>query len=68
MLNLNFFSKLNINIDLAAEAHALLRGEKNREISGVSEKVKNLDNLKITEISILNEVGAKAMGRPQGTY
>lgn len=68
MLNFNFFTKLNIHIDLAAEAHSLLRGEENREISGVSEKITQRNNLKITEITILNQQGEQAMNRPQGSY
>lgn len=68
MLKFDFYEKLNINIDLAAEAHALLRGEENKEIPGVSEKIKDLENLKITEITILNQEGSAALGRPQGSY
>ncbi|MEG1821700.1 MAG: GPR endopeptidase [Clostridiales bacterium] len=68
MLNFALLQKLNINLDLATEAHSLLRGTKNLEIPGVKETVENKKNLKITNISILDNEGAKIMGRPQGEY
>lgn len=68
MIDFNIFSSQNIFIDLATEAHALLRGDKNREIQGVSETVQEKNQLKITEITILNEEGAKKMKRPVGHY
>ncbi|MEL1134132.1 GPR endopeptidase [Desulfitobacterium sp. THU1] len=58
----------NVNIDLAVEAHELLRGDANTEIPGVSMEVENLDHATVTTIKILNEQGVQEMGRPQGTY
>ncbi|MGE4271463.1 MAG: GPR endopeptidase [Desulfitobacterium sp.] len=58
----------NVNIDLAVEAHELLRGDADTEIPGVSMEVDNLDHATVTTIKILNEQGVQEMGRPQGTY
>ena len=64
----NIIKAFNLNIDLAVEAHDLLRGEKDIEVSGVTEEVTNLEHIKVTTITILNEAGANEMGRPMGTY
>lgn len=58
----------DIYIDLATEAHRFLRGDGDREIEGVSQKVTQKGNQKITEITILNEKGAEKMQRPIGNY
>ncbi|AGA70133.1 GPR endopeptidase [Desulfitobacterium dichloroeliminans LMG P-21439] len=58
----------NVNIDLAVEAHELLRGDADTEVPGVSMEVDNLDHATVTTIKILNEQGVQEMGRPQGTY
>lgn len=58
----------NLNIDLAVEARDLIRGDKDVEISGVKEEINNLEHVKVTTITILNETGAQEMGRPIGTY
>ncbi len=64
----NIIREYNLNIDLAVEARDLIRGEKDVEIAGVKEDIKNLEHIKVTTISILNESGAQEMGRPVGTY
>jgi len=62
----NFSSK---DLDLAIEAHSLLRGEANREIPGVTHETKEYDNTaSVSIIKIINEEGAKIMGRPLGSY
>ena len=55
-------------LDLAAEAHSLLQGKENKEVEGVSENVWQQEHAKVTEIKIMNQKGAKAMGRPIGSY
>ena len=62
------FSELHVNCDLAAEAHALLRGEQDVEIPGVKEEIVNQKFTKITKITILNEDGARLVKRPKGHY
>ena len=58
----------NLNVDLAVEARDLIRGTADIEISGVREDVSQLEHIKVTTITILDEQGAKQMGRPVGTY
>lgn len=64
----DFYSNFNIYLDLAVEAHDLVRGETGREIPGVIEKIENFPNAKITTITITNELGEKQLGRRQGNY
>lgn len=54
--------------DMAAEASAVLRGETNEEIPGVSEEVEENDEYRLSAIRILNDEGASALERPQGAY
>ncbi len=61
-------ARLAQRLDLASEATALLRGEADVEISGVSEEVLDQQGVKIHIITILNEAGAARMGKPQGRY
>ena len=62
------FDKMNIYLDLAVEAHDLLRGEADEEISGVIMKKEELSDVKVTTITIANHNGEKELGRPQGNY
>lgn len=58
----------NLNVDLAVEARDLVRGDADREIQGVEEKVEKLEQIKITTIDIKEPQAAQTMGRPVGTY
>lgn len=55
-------------MDLALEAHSLLRGDANQEIPGVREDVKQFAYGTITNIQILDENGAQQMGKQPGNY
>ncbi|MEG1500361.1 MAG: GPR endopeptidase [Clostridiales bacterium] len=59
---------LGPHLDLAMEAHSLLRGSANMEVQGVKEEVEETDLAKINTITILNPQGAKRMGRQIGKY
>ncbi len=61
-------ARLGVHIDLAVEAHALLRGDRDVEIPGVAETVEKTDFAHISTIKILDENGARSLGRPIGTY
>jgi spore protease len=61
-------AELNLNVDLAVEAHALLRGATGQEVKGVEEKVEKMEDIKTTYITIQNQQAAQVMGRPPGTY
>lgn len=67
------WSALGQSLDLATEAHALLRGAANREVPGVREEVDLVEieggqPAKIHTITILNAEGEKQMGKPMGHY
>lgn len=58
----------NINLDLALEAHELLRGATGREIPGVSEDKENYPHATVTTINILTPEGAQIMNKTMGKY
>ncbi|MDA8228874.1 MAG: GPR endopeptidase [Desulfitobacterium hafniense] len=62
------FRQFNVSIDLAVEAHELLRGETGTEIPGVKMDVDNLEHAKVTTITIETDQGVEEMGRPKGQY
>lgn len=64
----NLLKEFSLYVDLAVEARDLVRGASNREIAGVEEKVEQMENIKITTISIRDQAGAQSMGRPIGDY
>lgn len=68
MKNSELYSLLGVHLDLAVEAHELLRGEAGREIPGVQMDEENFANGKIKTITILDEQGEAIMGRPRGSY
>ena len=55
-------------LDMAAEAHQLLRGEANQEIPGVRHTESSFACGQINIIEILDAQGAELMGRAEGTY
>lgn len=68
MERLAFYRQLGLRVDLALEAHALLRGATRQEIPGVKEEKEQFDFATVTTIDIFSSAGEKAMGRPQGVY
>ncbi|MDR3270108.1 MAG: GPR endopeptidase [Peptococcaceae bacterium] len=62
------FRLLNVNLDMAIEAHELLRGEANAEVSGVVMTQEKSAYALVTTIVIETEEGARQMGRPIGQY
>ena len=58
-----------VRTDLALEQRESFPGD-GGEVSGVSlrEWHEDKSHIKLTEVKILDENGAKAMGKPQGTY
>ena len=55
-------------LDLAVEANELLRGSANQELPGVAEEVRQSCGVIIHIITVLNEQGEAALGRPRGRY
>lgn len=58
----------NIRTDLAVEARELYKDGHEGEIPGVSVGEKEEDGVKVIKVSILNDEGARAMGKPIGDY
>lgn len=65
---MNKISKPTLFYDLATEAAEALRGDKNREISGVSETVRQGQHYSVSHIKISNDAGAEKLMRPRGNY
>lgn len=60
--------KFNFQSDLAIEAHDLLKGKTDKEISGVKEEKKEYKNAVVRTVKILNKMGEAVMKKQQGTY
>ncbi|MDI3310477.1 MAG: GPR endopeptidase [Thermoanaerobacterium sp.] len=58
----------NIRTDLAVEARELYKGGQAGEIPGVLVDESQDDGIKIVKVSILDDDGAKTMGKPIGDY
>lgn len=63
-----FLKQMNISLDLAVEAHDLLRGESGQEVSGVVMTREELPDATVTAIRITNTKGEKELGKPRGNY
>lgn len=61
-------NNLGVSLDLALEAHELLRGATKQEIPGVQEDIETFPNAKVTTVTILNSQGESIMGKPMGKY
>ena len=59
----------NVRTDLAVESREIYKHRYNREIDGVVFEEKTVEeDIKVTNVDILNEEGAKAMEKPIGRY
>ena len=61
---------LTVRTDLAVEAHALWResaGETTR-LKGVAAREEQVEGMTVTRAEILDQEGARALGKPEGTY
>lgn len=61
---------LTVRTDLAVEAHALWResaGETTR-LKGVAAREEQVEGMAVTRVEILDQEGARALGKPEGTY
>lgn len=64
----DFYKTFAINIDLAIEAHDLLRGQTGREIPGVIVDREKHENSSVTIVKIVTEQAEQLMGKPRGHY
>ena len=61
---------LTVRTDLAVEAHALWResaGETTR-LKGVAAREEQVEGMTVPRVEILDQEGARALGKPEGTY
>jgi len=68
MPRIDFYRNNSIQLDLAVEAHALLRGDAQQEIPGVRETKETFENAEVTTVLIENPAAAQMMGKAPGTY
>lgn len=61
---------MELRTDLALEAKALWErsAERTTRLEGVAARERTADGVKITEVEILDEKGAQALGKPVGSY
>ncbi|AZO94993.1 GPR endopeptidase [Iocasia frigidifontis] len=62
------FENNRVYSDLALDAHSLAVEQTGGEVQGVSVQEEQLENALITRIEVMNEQGAKAIGKPIGKY
>lgn len=67
-MELDFYKTFSINIDLAVEAHDLLRGQTGREIPGVIVDHEKYENSSVTIVKVVEEQAEQLMGKPRGNY
>jgi spore protease len=61
-------SNKNVYTDLAVEAHNMAVERTGEEVKGVSLEENQTENTEITRVTVLNQQGAKSIGKPVGTY
>ena len=64
----DLLKNFNITLDLAVEAHEMVRGETGQEVPGVVQDVQEYDFAKVTTITVTNDQGANLVGKPLGNY
>jgi len=62
------YKTMNIYVDLAVEAHDLLRDQIETEIRGIRRQTEEFPEATVTKITITNTQGEKELGRPKGNY
>lgn len=67
-MRLDFFKAFGINVDLAVEAHDIVRGETGKEIPGVIVDREKYENSSVTIVKIVHESAEQLMGKPRGNY
>ena len=68
MPRLDYYRSRGIQLDLAVEAHALLRGDANVEIPGVTESKETFEHAEVTTVVVQDPAAGQMMGKAPGTY
>jgi len=67
-LHLDFYKAFGINVDLAVEAHDIVRGQTGQEIPGVIVDREKYENATVTIVKVVEESAEQLMGKPRGIY
>ncbi len=67
-MDIDFYRSNNINVDLAIEAHDIVRGQLGTEIPGAVVNRQRYQNASVTIVQVVEERAAQMMGKPVGTY
>ena len=62
------YKKMGLVIDMALEAHDIVRGETGREVPGVRQDKKSYEHAEVNVIQIMDKSAEAMMGKPVGTY
>lgn len=62
------FRNLGVNIDMAVEAHDLVRGDTGQEVPGVKMDREKTEHAEVTIIHVQDPSAEQIMGKPRGTY
>lgn len=65
---LDFWRDFGLNLDLALEAHEVVRGDTGQEIPGVEVKKEGYEHTEVTIVKILDKAAELMMGKPCGVY
>lgn len=63
-----FLKRINVNIDMALEAHDIVRGDTGQEVPGVKMDKQSFPHAEVNIIKVMDATGAQVMGKPIGTY
>ncbi|MBO8136603.1 MAG: GPR endopeptidase [Desulfotomaculum sp.] len=67
-INQSFLSSFGITLDLAVEAHEVVRGQTGQEIPGVIMDKHSYSSCTVNTVKIVEESAEQIMGKPRGTY
>lgn len=62
------YESMGISIDMALEAHDIVRGDTGQEVPGVVMDKKTYENAEVSIIRIMDNSAQAMMGKPVGTY
>lgn len=65
---MDFYQRFNVNIDMAVEAHDIVRGQTGQEIPGVAMDKQSFEHAQVTIIRVQDPSAEQKMGKPVGNY
>jgi len=63
-----FYEKFGVSLDLAVEAHEIIRGETGAEIPGVRKDEEKFEHATVTTVSVVTPEAEQIMRKPMGSY